>query len=406
MKAQDLAAAISYMIDLAPNTTFLHSWRVALIAGKIAETVAPSVKNETFYAGLFHDIGYVGCSEEQHDFIVPACSAINPTTINHPVRGASFLETVLDIKDIANIVKTHHEWLDGSGYPEGLSGRQIPFGAQILCLVDSVVLSGAFERGYKLTDCLKALVPYTGNAWSSELWTAFIESLKDAAFYKLILNDNAIGSLMAQYLEECPPPKEITTDKGVESLFNLISMLVDTKDVSTRGHSVRVARLTKTLAESMDMSEDEVQLAYHAGLVHDCGRLGIPGQILNSPGRLNDKEMNLVRKHANLTIQIFNCLPENESLITLGHAAGHDHERYDGQGYPHHLAGEDIPLISRIICVVDAYDSMVNSNSYRLLSHKGAMVKIKQEAGKQFDPEVVEEFTKLFENNQTGIEAA
>lgn len=406
MKSQELAAAISYMVDLAPNAVFLHSWRVALVAGKIAEQIAPSVKNDTFYAGLFHDIGHVGSSDISDGFIVPSQSIINLTVKDHPIRGSAMLDTIPGTKEIAHFIRTHHEWLDGSGYPNGLSGRQIPFGAQILSLVDSVALTGCFERGNKISDCLKTLVPFTGTAWSTELWSAFIQSLHDTAFYKSVLNDNTIGNVMSTSLEEYEPPKEMVTGKGIESLFHLIASLVDIKDHSTRGHSMRVAKLAKALSASLGMDEDDVELAYHAGLVHDCGRLGIPEQILDTPGRLSEKDMNMVRKHANITIKIFNCLPENESLISLGNVAGHDHERYDGKGYPHHLVAKDIPKISRIISVADAYDSMVSSGSYRLLSHRGAIVRLQQDSGKQFDSEIVEVFAKLFEQNQSDSEAA
>lgn len=406
MKSQELAAAISYMIDLAPNAVFLHGWRVALVAGKIAEQIAPSVKNDTFYAGLLHDIGHVGSSDISDGFIVPSQSIINLTVKDHPIRGSSLLDVVPGTKEITHFIRTHHEWIDGSGYPDGLSGRQIPFGAQIVSLVDSVALSGCFERENKISDCLKTLMPYTGAAWSAELWGAFIQSLQDTAFYKSILNENAIGELMAASLEEYTPPREMATEKGVESLFHLIATLVDIKDHSTRGHSMRVAKLAKALSASMGMDEDNILLAYQAGLVHDCGRLGIPEQILDTPGRLSDKDMKMVRKHASITIKIFNCLPENESLISLGNVAGHDHERYDGKGYPDRLIADEIPAISRIISVVDAYDSMVNSGNYRLLSHRGAIVRLQQDSGKQFDSEIVEVFAGLFEQNQTDSEAA
>lgn len=406
MKAQELAAAISYMTDLSPNATFLHSWRVALVAGKIAEMVAPSVKDDTFYAGLFHDIGHVGSSDTPDGFVVPNLNVLNITTKDHPIKGSNLLESIPGTAEIANFVRTHHEWLNGRGYPNGLSGRQIPFGAQILFLVDSVALSGCFERGNRISDCLKTLVQYTGKAWSSELWAAFIQSLQDNAFYKSILNDNAIGKLMAASIEEYTPPNEMATEKGIESLFTMIASLVDIKDHSTLGHSVRVAKLAKAVSASMGMSEEDTTMAYRAGLVHDSGRLGVPGQILDIPGRLSDSDMSIVRKHATITIKIFNCLPENESLVSLGNIAGHDHERYDGKGYPHHLAGKDIPVISRIISVVDAYDSMVSSGSYRLLSHRGAIVRLQQNSGKQFDPEIVEEFATLFDKNMAGIEAA
>jgi HD-GYP domain-containing protein (c-di-GMP phosphodiesterase class II) len=99
--------------------------------------------------------------------------------------------------------------------------------------------------------------------------------------------------------------------------------------------------------------------------------------------------MDIVRKHAEMTMRVFACLPDCPDMREFGQLAGHDHERWDGKGYPDKLSGENIPLISRILSVVDAYDSMVAPNDYRLLTPKGALVRLQQNAGSQFDPKVV-----------------
>jgi HD-GYP domain-containing protein (c-di-GMP phosphodiesterase class II) len=201
--------------------------------------------------------------------------------------------------------------------------------------------------------------------------------------------------MIAAKITELPLPSELDGKEGVERVLHLIAALVDLKDPSTSGHSLRTARRARALVEYMKLPPESAILAYHAGLVHDCGRLGVDTHILNKAGRLNDREMDVARKHALMTIRSFACLPNSPGLAALGEIAGRDHERYDGNGYPDGLKGEEIHLVSRIMSVVDAFDSMIAAAHYRLLTPKGAVVRIEQAAGKQFDPEIAKAVVEM-----------
>lgn len=388
MGAAQLLAAVSYMTDIIPDGSHFHTWRVALVGRHLASILCPDIQREVFYAGLLCDVAGVGAHKHITHYASLGEQLDDVHVRSHPQRGAAMINWLPGMGAVAQLVRSHHEWWDGRGYPEGLSGGGIPLGSRILGITDAADVAGCFKSSSGLRRHLPSLSALTGCMWPAELWTALVSSTKDAGFYRSVTNPDALPGLISKTIAELPPPDEIENPEGVERVFHLFAALVDLKDPSTSGHSLRTARRAQTLAAFMKMPDELARLAYRAGLVHDCGRLGVDTCILNKTGRLSDKEMDVVRKHAQMTIRILGCLPDCPEMAELGDTAGHDHERYDGAGYPDGLAGERIPMISRMLSVVDAYDSMVSSANYRLLTPKGAVVRIEQAAGKQFDPEV------------------
>lgn len=137
-----------------------------------------------------------------------------------------------------------------------------------------------------------------------------------------------------------------------------------------------------------------------AAQLHDIGKVGVRDAVLNKPGKLAKEEMSHVREHAVIGERIV------ASLRYLDPVAGivrHHHERFDGTGYPDGLAGDRIPLGSRIIAIADAYDAMTSSRPYRgAMDPEQAAVNVRQGAGTQFDPELVEVFLELFYSGTLG----
>lgn len=172
---------------------------------------------------------------------------------------------------------------------------------------------------------------------------------------------------------------------------------IDAKDKYTRGHSIRVGFYTKKIAEKMDFDEDELDNIYYIALLHDVGKINISDAILNKPGKLDDEERSIIETHTTNGAQI---LKDFNSVPHIVEGARYHHERYDGKGYPEGLAGEDIPLVARIICVADAFDAMNSDRCYRKAYPMERIVKeLKEGAGKQFDPEVVKVMLELIEEN-------
>lgn len=159
---------------------------------------------------------------------------------------------------------------------------------------------------------------------------------------------------------------------------------IDAKDKYTNGHSLRVAEYSRMIAARLNMPELMQQDIYYIGLLHDIGKIGIPDEIINKTSRLTDEEYAVIKTHPSIGAEILEKMSENPD-IALG--AKHHHERYDGRGYPEGLAGENIPLVARIIGVADAYDAMTSNRSYReVLPQEFVRKEIEKGRGTQFDP--------------------
>lgn len=177
------------------------------------------------------------------------------------------------------------------------------------------------------------------------------------------------------------------------STIYALTAAIDTKDHYTFNHSRNVAYYATELAYAYKMNEDLVEIVRQAALLHDIGKIGIPEQILNKPGKLTEEEYEIVKGHVENSIGIIRHLPSLDYVIpaVIGH-----HERYDGNGYPRRIAGEDIPVAARILCIADAFDAMISKRPYKEPYSVNTALKILEEqAGLQFDPKLVPVFVEL-----------
>jgi hypothetical protein len=182
----------------------------------------------------------------------------------------------------------------------------------------------------------------------------------------------------------------------LDSLFELADIL-DARDKYTHGHSERVGYYAEQLAVQIGLSADRVHLAFLAGRLHDIGKCAINNEVLLKRSALDDGERDHMRRHP----EVGSAMLAHFSLFgeVAQYVRGH-HERWDGKGYPDHLRGEAIPLGSRIIAVVDAYDAMTTTRPYRIaLPHAEAVRRLQAGAGRQWDPRVVAAFVKWAEEH-------
>ena len=156
------------------------------------------------------------------------------------------------------------------------------------------------------------------------------------------------------------------------------------RDAYTSGHSSRVAKYSRMIAERSGAGKEEQEEIYTIALLHDIGKIGIPIAIINKPARLTDQEYEIMKTHTTKGFSILEIIEEMPKLAT---GARSHHERYDGRGYPDHIAGDKIPKYARIISVADAYDAMTSRRSYReAMSQELVRREIEQGIGTQFDP--------------------
>lgn len=187
--------------------------------------------------------------------------------------------------------------------------------------------------------------------------------------------------------------KELTTD-----MIKALVKTIDAKDPYTNVHSIRVAEYTRMLAEQVYTDQDEIHSIYNIALLHDIGKIGIPDSIISKPGKLTDEEYNIIKGH---TLTGAKILSEIKSAPELIYGAKYHHERYDGKGYPCGLKGEEIPEISAIIAVADAYDAMTSNRSYRkLLPQETVKQEIEKGLGTQFNPKWGKIMLKLIEKDK------
>lgn len=202
---------------------------------------------------------------------------------------------------------------------------------------------------------------------------------------------NNVGNLCSMFLENA------ALYADMQDLFmgvlHALTRSIDAKDAYTRGHSQRVAELSRELARKMGLPEEQCERVYLSGLLHDVGKIGVPEQVLTKPGRLTDAEFDAIKKHPAIGAQILGNIKQLQDIIP---GVLYHHERWDGRGYPYQLAGENIPLMGRIICVADSFDAMSSTRTYRpALPLETVLEEIKRCAGQQFDPTLAKLFVTL-----------
>jgi len=188
------------------------------------------------------------------------------------------------------------------------------------------------------------------------------------------------------------------------SVICAFNQLLDLKDLNTGVHSTRLAEWGMRVGQELGLEEAQLQNLEVAGLLHDIGKVGIPDAILRKPAKLDDDEYALMKKHPEYGWAVLRMLPgfERAALDVL-----HHHEMFDGKGYPAGLKETEIPIVSRIVSVIDAFDAMVSSRPYRKgLPYEEAVRRLIQSSGTQFDPAVVQCFLSFAESEMATVFAA
>lgn len=177
-----------------------------------------------------------------------------------------------------------------------------------------------------------------------------------------------------------------------------LARAVDAKSPWTAGHSERVTEIALKIGEVMGLAPDELEDLNRGGLLHDIGKIGIPVTILDKPGKLIDKEVKRIKEHPDKGARILEPIAAYAHVIPM---VLQHHERFDGMGYPDEISGEDLSLGARILAVADVYDALVSDRPYRSGMEVESVIEIiKKEAGHQFDPNVVQAFLEVIEQEQ------
>jgi len=194
---------------------------------------------------------------------------------------------------------------------------------------------------------------------------------------------------------DCLRIKEL--EEQQRSLMNSVicgfNQLLDLRDLGTGVHSTRLAEWAVRVGRKLGIEETDLYQLEVAALLHDIGKIGVPDSILKKEGKLTDEERALMNKHPEYSWSILRLFPnlDKASLYAL-----HHHESYNGRGYPGGLKAGEIPIGSRIVAVIDAYDAMISNRCYRKgFPHEEAVRRLLADSGAQFDPIVVQAFVEI-----------
>ena len=226
-----------------------------------------------------------------------------------------------------------------------------------------------------------------------EHWWFIVAMALLALLLVIVVVKTYIDYRMAKYKEKAERDKMF-----IREMTEAIANTIDMKDKYTKGHSTRVAEYTVMLAKELGLPKDKVDMYYNIALLHDIGKIAIPPEVLNKPGKLTDNEFMMIKSHAKLG---YNSLKHITTLPELAIGAKSHHERPDGKGYPDGLVGDQIPEVARVIAVADTFDAMYSDRPYRKRMNFDKVVSIMKEVrGTQLDSEVVDAFLRLVDKGE------
>ncbi|TAM77880.1 HD domain-containing protein [bacterium] len=390
--AVDAATALAHVLasvaDIAEGHRVGHGRRIAWLALRLASLcgVEPAEYATLYYAALLHDIGELWIHTEIFHRSGPTPRSESIGLREHPVIGADFLDrSNVFPAGVAELVRWHHEWWDGTGYPDQLRWTQIPPAAQLLRLADTFVSSLSDRPNRRALPPEEAFQEIVSGA-GRELGPQF-----PRMFSLLFQADPEVAALADPQSDPSVAfaafPLERATTEDVETLMLAVADCADARHSVLSGHSRRTADLAARIAERCGWDDGEVDRARLVGYVHDIGMAAVPSAIVSKTDRLTSLERAAMQRHVLHGSEILRRIPELEGYAD---PVRHHHERIDGSGYPDALTSAAISPLARLIAVCDAYDAMTTGRPYRTtLEPDEALARIERDAAFAFDPTIV-----------------
>ncbi|MFQ6083564.1 MAG: HD-GYP domain-containing protein [Candidatus Aminicenantia bacterium] len=378
----DLIMSLSSAVDLVSQVVANHHKRTAYIASSIAAELGLSKEeqNDLVIAGALHDIGAISLKER-----LDTLNFEIEDPHRHAELGYLLIKTFEPFSKIALLVRSHHvPWSEGNG--SEFRGKPVPMGSHILHLADrvDVLINIQKEVLGQVKDIYNKIENHAGKMFVPELVEAF-KSLTTKEYFWL----DAVAPSIDQILSRQVRLATIGLDlDGLLSLAKLFSQVIDFRSRFTSTHSSGVAVSAEVLARLVGFSERECQQMKIAGYLHDLGKLAVPVEILEKPGKLTEDEFNVVRSH---TFYTYRILEPISALDVINTWASFHHERLDGTGYPFHHKGQDLSLGSRIMAVADVFTAITEDRPYRkgMASNKALQVLQKMADNSVLDPNIV-----------------
>lgn len=351
----EILSAFSLALDIAERKTFGHAQRTAYIALQIARELNASVAHvdlkDIYAAALLHDIGMVNALADVH--------TNENLLVKHCIAGKDIVKSLPLSPAVSENILWHHANWDGSG-PFERSGYEIPIGAQIIYLADQLdlrlkTLNNILTERYIIIDYVKAAAR---TVFCPDIIEAFLKVQEREVFWLDYNNYN-----LSEILSQIEPFNKTRIDiDGLEDIAIAFAKIIDNKSPFTHSHSQGVANLLCKLSENYGFDVENSKKLKISGLLHDLGKLAIPKEILDKPGKLTSTEFLVIKSHPYYTKQILSKIKEFKDIKEW---AGNHHETLDGTGYPEGLSKKQLSRESQMIAICDIYQALTEKRPYR-----------------------------------------
>ncbi|NLV67164.1 MAG: HD domain-containing protein [Spirochaetes bacterium] len=357
--------------DLNDHPSHQHAVRVGESCALIAEKLGlpPERIQQIYYAGLIHDIGKISIDinilRQKRKLTADEFTHVK----KHSVTGSRIAAALPELSDLSFWIRWHHEKWDGTGYPDGLAGVQIPVEVQIMSAVDCFdsLQTPRLDRD-KITaaEAEEVIKQQRGTAFNPVIVDIISQMIADGEITPGKSSDKFI-ELKKKHLNRI---YRQSTDNywsgigmtGMYPILRLFARVIDAKHEYTQGHSTRVSILSRYIAQKAGFSVDDIIKVEIAGLLHDAGKISIPHEVLDKKNIPDNTEWEIIRNHP---VHSCNILSNIYLMSEIAQITKQHHERLDGSGYPAGEVEKGISILAQIIAVSDSFDAMTSERSYR-----------------------------------------
>lgn len=355
----NLLKALSITLELSAGGLSRHHWRTGMIAKRIAEELEMDdwQRQVLVYAALLHDLGAAARWDERDKLYE---QKLGREVYAHAERGYRLLKDSPQLGVLAEPIRHHHDKWDGTS-PSGLSGGEIPLLARIINLADRIDVmikdkTWIFEQRPVI---LAEIQKLSGFDFDPELVRIFCDFAQQDSFWLDLTNQYYYDDFFNNIDAYSRMRFSIDDTLNIAEIF---SKIIDSTSRFTGRHSRSVAAISAFLARAKGYSSEEVKSMQIAGLLHDLGKLSIPNDILEKPGKLTEFEFAKIKQHPYYTYRI---LEKINGFSYIAEWAAYHHETLDGTGYPFGIREEKLRLGSRIVGVADVFVALTEHRPYR-----------------------------------------
>lgn len=357
----NLIRSLSMALELAFTGMSKHHWRTAAICGELSARLSMSDadRQALIYAALLHDIGAASSWDERQR--IKRVELLKAQEIYlHAEEGYRLLKDSPRFGHLARPIRHHHDLWSG-GNPSGLRGDEIPLASRVIHLADRVEV--LIDDGEMILFQQRSIIDQIAAKSGQDFDPALVEAFQAAGAVESFWLDLANPGYCATFWNgiDTSGTSRYSLDDFVQ-IAEIFATIIDRMSAFTATHSRSVAGMAVFLARLRGFSRDEMLCMQIAGLLHDIGKLAVPNEILEKPGKLTREEAMITRQHTYYTYQI---LAKIDHFKEIAKWAAYHHETLDGHGYPFHVPGDSLPLGARIVAVADVFVALIENRPYR-----------------------------------------